>query len=514
MINLGTLVVNNTQALGTGDVIVNGGTLSADPQRINVLGNYAQNPGGTLQLQVAGATLGQYDSLNVVGNAALNGTLQLINLGFRPVAGNALTLVTAGGFVSGQFAKFGDPFTVGGGVGSILLLYAAHTVILEFSAALPPPGTPIVPVVPAPPLPPGVPEVPIVPVVPISISQVDPGSVTSVYTVGFADANIQLLDLEDRLDAVRAGCGGFSSNLKINAGGKELVDGKSVREPVVEPIFQSGCDNRWGVWATGSGDFVTVDGDANAKGYNSTGGGVTLGLDYRITDYLVIGVVGAYSHSWTGLQPAGHIDMNNGQGGLYGTWYDRGIYVNGGISGGHNTYEISRTTIAGLTNGSTEGLEWSAFIGGGYDFHWGNLTAGPIASLQYISVSLDEFTETASLAPLDIHSNAAESLRSDLGFRAFFQWQVGKVVLRPSLRATWEHEYKYSAFPIVAGFAGFPQTSQTFFGPKMGQDSAVVSVGLTAQLTPAISVYANYDGQLGRYHYDSNAVTGGFSMSF
>jgi hypothetical protein len=34
------------------------------------------------------------------------------------------------------------------------------------------------------------------------------------------------------------------------------------------------------------------------------------------------------------------------------------------------------------------------------------------------------------------------------------------------------------------------------------------------QLTHAISTYVNYDGQLGREHYDSNAVTGGVRISF
>ena len=45
-------------------------------------------------------------------------------------------------------------------------------------------------------------------------------------------------------------------------------------------------------------------------------------------------------------------------------------------------------------------------------------------------------------------------------------------------------------------------------------DSAVVSAGISAQWTPAISTYINYDGQLGRENYDSNAVTGGVRISF
>ena len=105
--------MDNAQALGTGNVTVNGGILAADPQPINVKGNYTQNAGGTLQLNVAGANPGQYDTLNVGGSAALGGTFKLISLGFQPKAGDTLTLVTTGGSVTGRFARFIDPFATG-----------------------------------------------------------------------------------------------------------------------------------------------------------------------------------------------------------------------------------------------------------------------------------------------------------------------------------------------------------------------------------------------------------------
>ena len=170
--------------------------------------------------------------------------------------------------------------------------------------------------------------------------------------------------------------------------------------------------------------------------------------------------------------------------------------------------------MAGIATGSTEGAEWSTFISGGYDFHFGHLTAGPIAALQYTYVNVDGFSESGSLAPMQIHSDSAESLRSDVGFRVFYQWQIGTIMVEPFLKAAWEHEYKYSALPITAGFAGIPGPSATFFGPNEGHDSAIVSAGVSAQLTRALSVYVNYDGQLGRENYNSNAVTGGFRFGF
>ena len=115
---------------------------------------------------------------------------------------------------------------------------------------------------------------------------------------------------------------------------------------------------------------------------------------------------------------------------------------------------------------------------------------------------------------MQIQSDSVDSLRSDVGFRIFYQWQMGKILVEPSLKAAWEHEYKYSALPITAGFAGISGPSTTFFGPSEGHDSAVVSAGVSVQVTPAITTYVNYDGQLGRGNYDSNAVTGSVRISF
>jgi outer membrane autotransporter protein len=67
-----------------------------------------------------------------------------------------------------------------------------------------------------------------------------------------------------------------------------------------------------------------VDADGNAKGYDFTTGGVSLGIDYRIPDQLAIGVMGDYSHTWTTLQPSGFIDVDSGRGGLYATCFNHG----------------------------------------------------------------------------------------------------------------------------------------------------------------------------------------------
>jgi outer membrane autotransporter protein len=528
VIDRGTLLVNNAQALGTGNVTVNGGILGADPQPINVKGNYTQNAGGTLQLNVAGGNPGQYDTLNVGGNAALGGTLKLISLGFQPKAGDILTLVATGGSVSGRFAQFIDPFATGPGFTFAGLVYEPDAVLLEFRSAASFALTPnqlaaarlldavhqdpraanLISFLSAQPF----------ANLPNAFQKISPDGLTAFYEISFSNSNIQRLNLEGQLDDLHNGSNGFSSNMKVNGATVNLQDRADANgissKAVVEPVFQHAPENRWGVWVTGFGDFVDVDGDGNSQGYNFTTGGVTIGVDYRITDQLAIGVMGDYSHTWTSLQNGGNIDVNSGRGGVYATWYNHGIYLDTAIYAGHNSYNSSRSGLDGLADGNTGGTEWSTFLSGGYDFHFGRLTVGPIAALQYTYANVNGFSENGSLAPMQIQSDSEDSLRSDVGFRLFYQWQIGKILLEPSLKAAWEHEYLYSALPITAGFARIPGPSATFLGPSEGHDSAIVSAGLSAQWTPALSVYVNYDGQLGRGNYNSNAVTGGVRISF
>jgi hypothetical protein len=105
-----------------------------------------------------------------------------------------------------------------------------------------------------------------------------------------------------------------------------------------------------------------------------------------------------------------------------------------------------------------------------------------------MSISADSL-KPAHLRRSVFHSDSEESLRSELGFRAFYRWRAGGVVLAPYLTAAWEHEFKYSALPITAGLGDIPGPNETFVGPVEGQDSTLLTAGLSVQWTPMISTY-------------------------
>ena len=401
IIDLGTLLVNNPQALGTGNVIVNGGVLGADPQPINVLGNYTQNAGGTLQLNIAGRAPGQYRRAQRRRQCRAERHLAIVEPGistpnrrqtatgqyrrscFRTVRQIAKSVHPRGRL---QYRRFGlrpqirDPRVSRSQRFSVRSSFVVSTTNFS-SFALTPNQRAAASLLDAVQLDPGAANLisflnkePFANL-PEDFNKISPENCLPFMKSAFRTPTFRRLNLESRMDDLHNGSNGFSSNMKVNGATVNLedrvdADGKSSKA-VVEPILQPGPGNRWGVWMTGFGDFVSVDGDANAAGYNFTTGGVSLGIDYRLTDELVVGVMAEYSHTWTSLKPSGNNDVNSGRGGVYATWSHHGFYLNGAIYGGYNSYNSGRSALQGLASGNTEGAELSTFISGGYDFHFG-----------------------------------------------------------------------------------------------------------------------------------------------
>ena len=114
-----------------GNVIINGGVVSPgfSPGILTVQGNYTQNGGSALNVEIDGTTAGsQFSMLAVSGTATLGGTLNILRTtGFVPAIAQTFQIVTAGG-VSGIFA------TVNGlqinGSESFTVTTSATTVVL------------------------------------------------------------------------------------------------------------------------------------------------------------------------------------------------------------------------------------------------------------------------------------------------------------------------------------------------------------------------------------------------
>ena len=346
-----------------------------------------------------------------------------------------------------------------------------------------------------------------------------PEELASIYEIKFALDTMQGTNLIQRMDDIRAGSNGFCAvgyaPQVISQGYSKEFDGKTVVDKNPAPAFVQAPENRWGIFVTGSGEYVKVgDEDENAPGYKITNGAVILGLDYRLSHNFAVGIYGGYETGHATLFGDGRLTMEGGNAGAFATYFNDGFYLDVAGGGGWNSYDIRRTALMGDARGKTDGNEVNVLGAIGYDWKVRCLNIGPTASVQYTDVNIDQYTETGSLVPLEIQDQNEDSLRSTVGVRASYDIKAGSVIFRPEARAAWLHEYYDQAYPIDARLVSGGGGILTAFGPTVGRDAAQIRAGASAQLSRTFAVYVYYDGIVGRSNYNSNGASGGFSFSF
>ena len=520
-----------------GNVVNNGIVSPGNPiGTLTISGNYVQNSSGTLRIGVSGTAPGQFGVLAVNGHATLGGTLQLVPInGFLLAVGNKLTFLTAVGGVSGTFSSIQNPFMSNTAV-EVEFIVLPDAVVVEgtqgsFVSILQSLGPSVtsneLAVAKALDSARGDPREAALfaflnsqPIanLPHDLSLIAPTQISSI-NAAVSVGKVQTSNIGQRMANIHAGSTGFSSSgFTLNgdapafgnglAGetGAEGKSGPSVLAPIPE--------NRWGFFVTGLGEFTNVDSTPNANGYDVNTGGITLGVDYRVTPYFAVGLLGGYAHNNVSLVGGGNIDVNGGTFGAYATLFGNGFYLDAAITGGPSGYDTHRTALQGSANGSTEGADLNVVVSAGYDWKYGNLSIGPTASFGFGYVDLDAFSETGSLAPLKFPDQNTESETTAFGAKAMYEWKIGKVTLIPQVSAAWQHEYGSVAYQVIAGFASGAGTNFTVNGPEIGRDSLLIGAGVSMIWSDRFSTYVFYDGDVARTNYDSHTVTGGVRITF
>ena len=547
-------------ALGTlsgvgviGGNVVNSGTVSPGHSvaTLTVNGSYTQTPAGALRVEFAGLDAGQHDVLAVGGAAALDGTVRLVNLGsVRLKRGQSVTFLTAGGGVSGKFSTVNsDSFLPSGRLLRAGVVYHASTVDLaaiqgSFANDL---GS----------LTPNQKAVAhnLDNVVNDSrankiidyldqeslgslrgdLDKIAPEELAAIFNIGVSLANVQTANLERRMGDLHDGSTGFSSS-GYGVGGNSQSYGGTTQTYSGDASYNSGhtsyrgptgdggkemrapIDNRVGVFVTGVGEFTNIGNTANARGYDLTTGGLTIGVDYKVTEHFVIGLNTGYARSSAELNGNGRVTVDGAKLGLYATYFTgTGFYVDAAANGGYNSYDTRRSALKGTASGGTNGLEFNGLLATGFDWKTPDgLTIGPVASVQYTNVQMNSFKEHGSLAPLKFNDQSGESLRTALGVKMSYDFHpvASGVVIRPEVRASWQHEFADSSYALTSRFANGAGNTFTVHGPQIGDDSLLVGAGVAVLWNERTSTYVYYDGEVFRSNYNSNNVSGGVRLTF
>jgi outer membrane autotransporter protein len=247
-----------------------------------------------------------------------------------------------------------------------------------------------------------------------------------------------------------------------------------------------------------------------------------LGSDYQLSDHFLVGVLFDYNHTDTSLDNQGSsATIDSYSPGLFASYADGGFFANALATYGWNSYTTERHVHFGsfdeTASGAPTGNETLGNLDGGYEFHSHHWTFGPTAGIQYVHLNVDPFTEAGGCSSdLAVHNEAADSLRSRLGGRVSYAVldHDNHVIFTPYLDASWQHEFLAGSRTITSSFSEFNAGPIVVSTPDTSRDSALVVVGLDADVTRSITAFTDYAIQAGGNDYFGQSIEAGMKIAF
>jgi outer membrane autotransporter protein len=327
----------------------------------------------------------------------------------------------------------------------------------------------------------------------------------------------------------------ITGRLRQSYGGRDPLAGLAPTELIVghmsetlEPPFALGYavdkqpalkrvpTDAYAAWTQAIGAWGTIDSDGNAASLQQTQSGFFTGLDATVGGDWRVGIAGGYTQSWFDVSERGskgasddyHLSVYGGaQLGSLGvrlgaarTWHDLDIERSVAFPG------FADATKAEYSAGTAQ-----MFGEVGYGTAFDGTAFEPFASLAYVNLDTDHFTETGGAAALT-GDNTFDATFTTLGLRTATIATSDSVQM--TLRGTlgWRHAFgdvtPEATVAFVAGGAPF-----TIAGVSIAKDALLIEAGLDLDVARDVSLGVLYTGQLARDAQD-NAMKGHFTWRF
>jgi outer membrane autotransporter protein len=198
-------------------------------------------------------------------------------------------------------------------------------------------------------------------------------------------------------------------------------------------------------------------------------------------------------------------------------WYGNAMLMYG-FNNNTDDRQITIPGIQGVNHGAADGGQVTSNMTGGYEFKRGNFKFGPVATLQYVHLTVGSFQEQGPTS-LSIDRQEADSLRTQLGFQVRYSANVptcyGPLGLTPHFQASWQHEYMDNSDGISSQFnGGAGGGSFVVQGQQPERDSAFLDLGVDAQVAKNVTLFIDYQAQAGQNDFFAQSAQGGVRIGF
>ncbi|MDF2995130.1 MAG: hypothetical protein K0R27_767 [Xanthobacteraceae bacterium] len=268
------------------------------------------------------------------------------------------------------------------------------------------------------------------------------------------------------------------------------------------------------VWAKGFGSWGDWDGNGNAASLDRDIGGIFVGYDRVIGEIWRFGVAAGYSEAdfhVSDRSSSGNAKSYHLAGYGAGNWDAFGLRFGGAYSWNDVSMDRSVVLADGVNSLSGDYSAGTAQVFGeaGYKLSAELASFEPFASLAYVNLNTDGFTERGGPAALTARSSSEGVTYSILGVRAEAQ-----LAPSASLKAAlgWQHAFGDTTpereFSFASGSLPFVVT-----GVPIAEDAVVVEAGFDYAILPNTVLGIAYSGQLADEATD-NSVKGSLVVKF
>jgi outer membrane lipase/esterase len=185
-------------------------------------------------------------------------------------------------------------------------------------------------------------------------------------------------------------------------------------------------------------------------------------------------------------------------------------------------YQVADTAVSQTAKADYDGDQWSAAIGAGYNLSAGPWSYGPVVRLEYVSASVDGYSERMSNPDANGGAWASrlddmdqESLTSTVGANLARAISTEWGVVLPQLHLGWVHEYKNDAVAVNGSFIQDPTNGVfSITSDKPDTDYFNARIGVSAQFAGGTSAFLYYNKVFGYRDLQLDNIGVGVRLTF
>lgn len=280
-------------------------------------------------------------------------------------------------------------------------------------------------------------------------------------------------------------------------------------------VYPLACNQEWLVENSGSlwidpvAKYVNQDAQQQNHSYHAFTAGGALGGDYRVGKRAYFGIAGAYTYSKVHMnENSADERINSAYGGVYGTWFNKWMFVDATFLAAYNHYDGTRNIdffgIDRHAKSKHNGYQLSPSLGIGVLYNTTDYQLQPMARVDYIYTHQSAFKEHgADSIDLKVQKTISQYVRTDVGIK-FSQCYSGETIkIIPDLKLAWVWDKQLDDAHFKARFVDTEGGFQTT-GMRPVHNLFAPGLGLTIMSNSGGFCFAAYyDIEIGKHFWEN-----------